>query len=50
MSGWRVQRIRVWQHLPLFEGGFTCDWAVFEGRLYAADDEGVGRWNETTQM
>ena len=40
----------TWQHLPLFEGGFTCDWAVFEGQLYAAADEGVGRWNETTQI
>ena len=51
MSGWHVQQIREnWQRLPLFERGFTCDWAVFEGQLYAAADEGVGRWNETTQM
>ena len=44
-----VDKGETWQQLPLFDAGRTYDWAVFEDQLYAAADEGLGRWNETTQ-
>lgn len=40
----------TWQQLSLFDAGRTYDWAVLNDRLYVAADNGVGRWNETTQM
>ena len=41
---------QTWQPLINFQEGRVNDWAVLNGQLYVAGEEGVGRWNETLQM
>ncbi len=41
---------QTWEWIPRFERGRVNDWAVLDGRLYVAGQEGIGRWNEATQM
>lgn len=41
---------QTWGVIPRFERGRVYDWAALDGRLYVAGGEGIGRWNEATQM
>ncbi len=40
---------QTWEQIAHFDRGGVNDWAVLDGRLYLAGEQGVGRWNETTQ-
>ena len=40
---------QTWEQIAFFERRRVNDWAVLDGRLYVAGQEGTGRWNETTQ-
>lgn len=42
-------RGKTWETLYHFDHGRVNDWAVLNGRLYVAGQEGVGVWNETTR-
>lgn len=39
----------TWEILPYFKYGRVNDWAVLNGHLYIAGEEGVGVWNESIQ-
>lgn len=41
---------RTWEMLPTFKrAARVTDWAVLYNRLYAAGQQGIGRWNEKTR-
>ncbi|MBI1923577.1 PQQ-binding-like beta-propeller repeat protein [Candidatus Poribacteria bacterium] len=40
---------QTWGQIAHFDRGRVNDWAVVDGRLYLAGEQGVGRWNETIQ-